>query len=68
MWLASLSGVIEYAVQTGRARIVSFEWLLPLTELGATKSGIDGRVFDVIAIIMTLVSVVPGLAITISGF
>ncbi len=36
--------------------------------LGATESGIDGRVFGVIAIISTLVSVASGLAVAISGF
>ena len=55
-------------VQTGRARIVSFKWLFSLTGLGATESGIDGRVFGVIAIILTLVSIALGLAVAISGF
>ena len=59
--------MIEYAVQTGRARIVSFKWLLLLTGFRATKSGIDGRVFGVIAIVVMLVSVAPGLAVAISG-
>ena len=63
-----LTWTIEYAVQTGRARIVSFKWLFPLTGLGATESGIDGRVFGVIAIISMLVSVTSGLAVAISGF
>ena len=63
----NLTRAIEYAVQTGHVRIVSFEWLLPLTGLGATESGIDSRVFGVIAIITTLVSVAPGLAVVISG-
>ena len=59
---------IEYAVQAGRARIVSLKWLFPLTGLGATESGIDSRIFDVITIILTLVSVASGLAAVISGF
>ena len=62
-----LTWTIEYVVQTGRARIVSFKWLFLLTRLGATKSGIDGHVFSVIAIIATLVSVASGLAVAISG-
>ena len=62
-----LAWSIEYAVQTGRARIVSFKWIFPLTELGATESDIDGRVFGVIAIIAALVSVAPGISIAISG-
>ena len=59
---------IEYVVQTGRARIISLKWVFPLTGLGATKSGIYGRVFSVIAIISMLVSVASGLAVAISGF
>ena len=59
--------MIEYAVQTGRAWIVSFKWLFPLTGLGATESGIDGRVFSVIAIIAMLVSVASGLVVVVSG-
>ena len=36
-----------------RAGIIFVEWLFPLTGLGATESGIDSRVFKVIAIIST---------------
>ena len=63
-----LAWTIEYAVQTGRARLVSFKWLFPLTGLGATESGIDRRVIGMITVASTLVSVVSGLAIAISGF
>ena len=49
-----LTWMIEYAVQAGRARMVPFVWLLPLTRLGATESGIDGQVFGVVAIVSTL--------------
>ena len=63
----NLTRAIEYAVQTGRARIVSFEWLFPLTRLRATESDIDCRVFGVIIIVVTLVSVALGLAVSISG-
>ena len=38
-----------------------------LTGFGATESGIDGRVFGVIAIFATLVFVASGLAVAISG-
>ena len=62
-----LTWTIEYAVQTGRARIISLKWLLPLTRLGATESGIDGQVFGVVAIVATLVSVATWLAVAISG-
>ena len=63
-----LTWTIEYAVQTGRARIVSLKWLLPLTRLRATESGVDRRVFSVVATISTLVSVTSGLAVAISDF
>ena len=59
---------IEYAVQTGRARVVYFVWLLPLTGLGATKSGIDRCVFSVVTVVSTLMSVTSGLAIAVCGF
>ena len=62
-----LTWTIEYAVQTGRAQIVSFEWLFPLTGLRATEFGIDCRVFGVVAIVATLVSVASWLAVAIFG-
>ena len=62
----NLAWAVEYAVQTGRAQIVLFEWLFPLTGLRATETGIDGRVFCVIAIIATLVFDASRLAIAIS--
>ena len=63
-----LAWSIEYAVQTGRARIISLEWLLPLTALRATKSGIDRRVFDAITVVSTLMSIASRLAVAVSGF
>ena len=63
-----LAWMIEYAVQAGRARVISLKWLFSLTELGAAESGIDGRVFGVIAIISMLMSIASGLVIAISGF
>ena len=62
-----LTWTIEYAVQTRRARIVSHKWLLPLIRLRAPESGIDRRVFGVVAIVATLMSVVSWLAVAISG-
>ena len=62
-----LTWTIEYAVQIGRARIVSLKWLLLLTRLRATEPDVDSRVFGVVAIASTLVSVAPGLAAAISG-
>ena len=63
----NLAWMIEYAVQSGRARIVLLEWLFPLTGLRATESGIDCRVFSVIPIFATLVFVALGLAVAIPG-
>ena len=63
-----LTWTIEYAVQTGQAWIVSFIWLLPLSGLCATESGIDRHVFDVVTVASTLVSVASGLAVAVSGF
>ena len=63
-----LTWMIEYAVQAGRARIVSFIWLLPLAGLGATESGVDCRVIGIITVASLLVSVASGLAVAISCF
>ena len=63
-----LAWTIEYAVQTGRARIVSIKWLFLVTGLGATKSSINDRVFRVITVISMLVPTASGLAITVFGF
>ena len=64
----NLAWTVEYAVQTGRACIVFVEWLFLLTGLGATESGIQGRVLGVITIISMLVSVASGFAVAISCF
>ena len=58
----------EYAVQAGRARIVPFVWLLPLTGLRAPESGIDCRVLGVITVVSTLVSVASRLVFAIFSF
>ena len=47
----NLTRAIKYAVQTGWARIVSFEWLFPLAGLGATKSGINYRVISIVIVV-----------------
>ena len=62
----NLARAFKYAVQTGWARIVSFEWLFPLTGLRATESGIDCRVFGVVAIVSMLMSVAPWLAVIVA--
>ena len=61
----NLARAVEYAVQTGRSRIVSLERLFPLTGLGAAESGIDCRIFGVVAIVLMLMSVAPWLAVTV---
>ena len=63
----NLTRAIEYAVQTGRARVASFERLLPLTGFRAAESGIDCRVFGIIAAVAALVSVATWLAVAVSG-
>ena len=63
----NLAWTVEYAVQTGRARIVLLEWLFPQTGLRATESDIFCCVFGVITIIATLVFIASGLAVAISG-
>ena len=62
-----LARTVEYAVQAGRSFIVSFVGLLLLAGLGATESGLDRRVFGIVTVVLTLVSVAPGLAVAISG-
>ena len=59
--------MIEYAVQTGRAQVVSFKWLFPLTGLRATEFGIDGRVFGVIVVVAALVSILMWLVVAVFG-
>ena len=61
----NLTRAIEYAVQTGWARIASFERPFPLTGFRATESGIDCRVFGVVAVVAALVSVTTWSAISI---
>ena len=63
-----LTWAIEYAVQAGRALIIPFIWLLPLTGLGATEFGVDRHVIAIITVASTFMSVVSGLAVAISGF
>ena len=63
-----LAWSIWYAVQTGWARIISLKCLLPLTGLRATESGVNRRVFGVITVVSTLMSIASGLAVVVSGF
>ena len=57
----------EYAVQTGRSRIVSFDWLVPLTGFGVAEYGIDYRVVGIVAIVLMLMSIAPWHAISIAA-
>ena len=63
----NLAWTFEYAVQTGRTRIVIFEWPCPLTGLRAIKSGIDCRVFGAFTMFAAFVFVAPGFVVAISG-
>ena len=61
-----LTRAVEYAVKTGRSRVVSFEWLFLLTGFRVTESGIDCRVFGIIAVVAALVSIATWLAVTVA--
>ena len=63
-----LAWAIKYAVQDAWARIVPTVWLLLLTGLGATESGVDRRVIGIVAIVSMLMSVASVLAVAVSGF
>ena len=63
-----LTWAIVYAVQAGRALIISFIWLLPLTGLGATESGVHRRVIGIITVASMSMFVASGLTIAVSGF
>ena len=63
----NLARLIEYSVQAGWSLIVSFIWLLPLTGLGATESGVDCRVVGIVTVASTLVPVASGLAVAVFG-
>ena len=63
-----LAQTVEYAVQTGWSRIISFIWLLLLTGLRAIETGVDRHVLGVGTVASTLVSIALGLAVAIFGF
>ena len=60
----NLARAFQYAVQTGRSLIVSFEWLLLLTGFGFAESGVYCRVFSVVAIVPSLMSIAPWLVVS----
>ena len=49
-------------------RLFSLEWLLSLTGFRAAESGLDSRVFYIVVVVSTLVSIASGLAVSISDF
>ena len=63
-----LARPIEYSVQTRWTIFISFEWLLPLTGLRATESGVDRCVFGIFIVVSTLVFFASWIAVAISGF
>ena len=63
----NLARALQYTVQTGRSLIVSFERLLPLTGLGSTESGVYCRVFSVVAVAPSLMSVASWLAVIVTN-
>ena len=62
-----LTRAVEYAVQTGRARSTSFEWLFPLTGFRASESGINCRILCIVAVNAVLVFVAMRPAIVVLG-
>ena len=63
----NLARAVEYAVQTGRSRVVSFERLLPLTGFGVAESSIDCRILRIVAIVSMLVFGASWLSVTVMG-
>ena len=62
-----LARTVKYAVHARWSLVISLIRLFPLTGLIAAESGIDCRVFGVVAIVATLVSIASWLAVAISG-
>ena len=57
--------MLQYAVKAGRSLIISFERLFPLTGLGSAESSVYCRVFSVVAVVPSLMSVASWLAVVI---
>ena len=62
-----LACAIEYSVQIGRARRISFEWLFLLTGFRASESGINCRILSIVAVNAALVLVAMRPAIIVLG-
>ena len=63
----NLARALQYAVQTGRSLIISFERLFPLSGFRSAESGVDYRVFRGVAVVPSLMSVAPWLAVSIAA-
>ena len=61
----NLAQMVKYGVQAGWSQVVSFIWLLPLTGLGATESGVDCRVIGIVTIASTFVPAALELAVAV---
>ena len=64
--VVNLARAVEYAVQTGRSRIVSFKRLLPLTGFGVAESSIDCRMLSIVAIVPMLMPIAPWISVTVA--
>ena len=62
-----LARAVEYSVQIGRTRSSCFEWIFPLTGFGASESGVDCRIFSIIAVNAALVLIAMRPAIAVFG-
>ena len=62
-----LARAIEYTVQIGWARSASFEWLFPLTGLGASESGINCHILSIVVVNAALVLVATRPATAVLG-
>ena len=63
----NLARALQYAAQTGRSLIISYEWLFPLSGLRSAESGVNCRVFSAVTVVPSLMSVAPWLAISIAA-
>ena len=62
-----LARAIEYSVQIGWARSISFEWLFPLIGFRASESGINCRILSIVAVNAAFVLVATRPAIIVLG-
>ena len=63
----NLAQALQYTVQTGRSLIIYFERRFPLTRFRSAESGVDRRVFCVVAIVPSLMPVTLWLAVSIAA-